>query len=302
MSEPTPSHEEGNDYRRISRRESQRIASNLMPYAVDDEPKSDIAREKWEQRKEILEKARNQAIENIEAAIQEGILPEIIKDRLSILSNIPLNFDLDTPMFNGEFRPEEWEIDVSISAGERYYAAVVHLLVHEFIHALSGTSNLVFGKDILENRRTGLTRRNEPKHKYSYWWLNEAVTEILARKVSGEYYDQLIGQEDGMHYQDEIDLLQILLSKSSEPLDWLIMSAYFEDRDADNPIPQASEYSLNPQQPANQAMGQVFNRVFGKGFLNRLDSHLKSYKGVEEMIEVLSSKDFSPDNIRLKTY
>lgn len=207
-------------------------------------------------------------------------------------------------MFNGEFRPEEWEIDISISADERYYAAVVHLLTHEFLHALSGTSNVVFGEDgedILENRRTGTIRRNESKSKYSYWWLNEAITELLARSVSGEFYKQLIGTDDGKHYQDEIDLLQLLLSKSPEPLDGALLAAYFEDRDADTPIPPASEYTLNPQQPATQAMGQAFNRVFGKGFLNRLDSHLKSYKGVEEMIEVLSAKDFTPDNIRPKT-
>ncbi len=301
MNEQIPSRDEGSSYRQISRSESQHIASSMTPDTIDDIPKSGVAREMWEKRKEILERARNQAIESIRTAIRDGILPSAVIDRIDILSSIPLNFDLDTPMYNGEFRPEEWEIDVSISSSEKYYAATVHLLVHEFIHVLSGTSNIVLEEDIMENRRTGLVARNDYKNKYSYWWLNEAITEILARKVSGEYYTQLIGGEDGSHYQDEIDLLQLLLSKSSESLEEPLLAAYFEDRSTDAPIPVANEYDVNPQQPAMQAMGKIFNRVFGKGFLNRLDSHLKSYKGVVEMKQVLSSKDFSPDDIRMKT-
>jgi len=300
MKEPGFDQEERISYKKIDRVESQHIAANFPPGNSEEQDYTGIALEKWELRKELIERARNQAIENIKAAIRDGILPSIVSDRIDILYTIPLNFDLDTPMYNGEFRPEEWEVDVSISGSEKYYATTVHLLVHEFMHALSGTSNVVVEKDIMENRRTGLVARNEYKKKYSYWWLNEAVTEILARKVSGKYYAQLIGHEDGDHYQDEIDLLQLLLSKSSEPLDDTILRAYFEDRSTDTLIPQASEYDVNPQQPAMQAMGRIFNRVFGKGFLNRLDSHLKSHKGVVEMIQLLSSKDFNPDNIRMK--
>ncbi|MDQ5943747.1 MAG: hypothetical protein QG675_515 [Patescibacteria group bacterium] len=301
MREPEFNQPKDHSYKKINRSESQQVASHLAHTDPQHEPKSGIALEKWEQRKEILERARSQSIESIRTAIQDGILPRSISDRIDILSSIPLNFDLDTPMYNGEFRPEEWEIDVSISSSEKYYAATVHLLVHEFIHVLSGTSNIVLDEDIMENRRTGLVARNDYKNKYSYWWLNEAITEILARKVSGEYYTQLIGGEDGAHYQDEIDLLQLLLSKSNQPLDYVLLDAYFEDRSTDTPIPLANEYDVNPQQPAMQAMGKIFNRVFGKGFLNRLDSHLKSYKGVVEMKQVLSSKDFSPDDIRMKT-
>lgn len=305
MSEPSPTELPNEEAQhKIGRVDAQNIVAN-MPKVESIEnfvPNTGIAKEKWDARKEILERARSQAIENIRIAINDEILPKHILDRVDFLEDIPLNFDLDTPMYNAEFIPEEWEIDASISSDERYYAATVHLLVHEFLHVLSGTSNITRDDQGVKNRRTGLMTHNDDKIIYSYWWLNEAVTELLARSVSGEYYKQLVGTEDGKHYQEEINLLRILLDKSKEPLDWLIISAYFEDRDAYAPIHQASEYSLNLQQPANQAFGQVFNRVFGKGFLNRLDSHLKSYKAVEEMIEVLSSKDFSPDNIRLKTY
>lgn len=300
MKEPGFDQEESISYKKIDRAESQHIAANFPPGNSEEQDYTGIAFEKWELRKELVERARSQALENIRIAIQNKLLPKHILDRVDFLENIPLNFDLDTPMYNAEFLPEEWEIDASISSDERYYAAMVHLLVHEFLHVLSGTSNITRDAQGVKNRRTGLMTHNDEKMTYSYWWLNEGVTELLARSVSGEYYKQLIGTEDGRHYQEEINLLRILLDKSNEPLREALIDAYFEDRDASALIPRSLEYSMNPQQPKMQVMMQMFNKAFGKGFLNRLDSHLKSHKGVVEMIQLLSSKDFSPDNIRMK--
>lgn len=62
MAELEASREEGSSYSKISRIESQQIVSNLEPSENNDVPESVIAREKWEKRKEVLERARNQAI------------------------------------------------------------------------------------------------------------------------------------------------------------------------------------------------------------------------------------------------
>lgn len=304
MTEPSPTavpNEEAQH--KIGRIDAQNIAANMpkVESIEDFAPNTGIAKEKWDARKEMLERARSQALENIRIAIQNELLPKHILDRVDFLEDIPLNFDLDTPMYNAEFLPEEWEIDASISSDERYYAATVHLLVHEFLHVLSGTSNITRDDQGVKNRRTGLMTHNDEKMKYSYWWVNEAVTELLARSVSGEYYKQLIGTDDGRHYQEEINLLRIILDKSNEPLREALIDAYFEDRDANALTPEAREYSINPQQPKMQAMMQMFNKAFGNGFLNRLDSNLKSLEGVREMTKVLVSDDFSPDEIRLKT-
>lgn len=129
---------------------------------------------------------------------------------------------------------------------------------HEALHYLSGRTALLRNENWVDYQRTGLAIEDR------FNWLNEAITESLARSAMQRE------SRGGVAYSREIKLLDLLANKGISPIDRsLFVKAYFENYDADKPYRER-----NPQW---KTLNTAINSAYSPGFLTKLDKYINEH-------------------------
>jgi len=140
---------------------------------------------------------------------------------------------------------------------------------HELFHALSGQALIREGR--YKTQKTGLYFT--AGETYRFRWLNEAVTETLARQLPVEVFF-----EDGV-YENEREIYKLLQTKGKIPIDKkLFLNAYFENYDHKLPYGE--------RMPEWKKLSAAINYAYYPGFLVKLDNFIEA-NGIEKTIEVM---------------
>lgn len=152
------------------------------------------------------------------------------------------------------------------------------IYTHEMFHALSGQTIIKWGDDEemyeYDYQRSGLKIIGVKGERFK--WLNEAVTQSLAKELLPKTVDSI--------YKKERDLYDLLRIKGKEPIDnKLFLNAYFENYDPTLPYGERI--------PEWKKLFATLDYAYYPGFLVKLDKFVKM-NGVEKAIEVMS-KDWT---------
>lgn len=227
---------------------------------------------------ELVKEKSTQAKQTILAAVERGelpIKPAVVEERLQ---NVTIKvFDAIAAHFKekgGDFVPESEVVRVSsdLKPDELY-----HVIMHEFLHLLSGayeveqSGEVTTRKGITDVIRTGLhfqkkNWRIDEKLTVDYVgqlaWLDEAITEKTAVALSR--------LKNNWAYLEEQEILQLLIDAGLS--NDLFTGAYFE-----NYIARESS-GIRPLE-RTRALFNETDRLFGHGFLNKLNAYMKQKGG-----------------------
>ncbi len=167
------------------------------------------------------------------------------------------------------------------------------LVFHELIHAIAGETlvtkstndKLVQGDlrimrggvefeitDKVQDKEVGEKLKKNDKYLGRFRWLNEAITETEAIKMSA--FDK------STSYLNERKIFELLMTQGDEPIPrQLFINAYYENFDP----------SKNPPNPAWRELTDAIEVAYEPGYLLKLDKFIKKM-GVVKALEVIKNK------------
>jgi hypothetical protein len=171
--------------------------------------------------KQLLEKFKEAVVNyknKLTEAVRKNILPAIALQNIDRLDNA-LSIDFIDPfddiLDNNRLGSHgQRRVGFSTKLIENL-KSFEHVAFHELSHMLSGKT-LIKSEGSIFERKVGLVLKTE--HTKQFTWINEAATEYLAQKLSGNN----IGS-----YEPELEKLHHLIAKGLDPD--LLWSAYFEN-------------------------------------------------------------------------
>jgi len=186
----------------------------------------------------------------IKKAVTEGFLPETALSSLHRLDSVIVNLhdrlnDLLSPRSGGT------EISGKITvSNEELQESVIprlkHTLFHEFLHELSGKSITIqegidYGSSRISHKKVGVSLNSIEASHSPNTWINEAITEWLALKLSGYAGDSGRSAYKGSYgYPTERRELDRLFDAGLE--EGVVTEAYFEDFITDQPKEEKGRY------------------------------------------------------------
>ena len=224
---------------------------------------------------------KNDFIKIVRPLCSGGLIPvsdSVLASKIQSTKFTLLNY-LDSPIGEISFDAQERKVvttSVEFPLLEKIDA------YHELFHALSGRAVLQIkdGSDELYFlQRSGLSIDcpfGDPQLASSFNWLNEAVTEKLARLIAPEIPVNQEGQPRPEPYDAEVKLLECLIDDYGISLQ-TFLAAYFEDH-------QTSSVAAYPSW---QKLNYEFKLAFGIGGLRKLDAYIREY-GVDAALNALA--------------
>lgn len=245
-------------------------------------------REQQEQLDGIVAETKERFRSVMEEAVAQGWLPASAETALPRLDDIVVQVkDRLTAMDSGVLATNAQGL-ITVSNAQLTAESIPRLkksLFHEFLHELSGksitiTTTTIDGPRPIEMRRSmqrksGLVLKNEAGARYE--WLNEAVTEWLALRLSGYAGD---AGEDGEYagstsYPEERRQLDRLLHGGLE--ERFVTDAYFENITSDqDPARRGRDFA---------ALARRIEQLEGKGGFAKLENEHLMDDVVQRILE-----------------
>jgi hypothetical protein len=200
---------------------------------------------------------------------------EEIRKRVSDVTIIPMDpMNIHANLVGDEHvgRYHKWsdQFFFLLNADNQVDEKVMHTGLHEAIHMLSGSTYAVNDSGNVRYMRHGLSFSFSARNG-RFDWFNEAVTEIITSKLSGQ---------DIQAYHMECSIVYSLIDQSNGVLSLPdFTNAFFENyylfNDAGEKIPyqeRASSWKI---------LYSKINSVFGPKFLLNIDQHIKRQKEIQ---------------------
>lgn len=241
--------------------------SDEFMYAVAKRHVEDI-REQEAQLEKIVEETKTEFKTAVTEAVANGSLPETAAEALHRIDSVVVSLsDRLLAVQSSKLGEADDSGKIRVS-NEQLQAHLVPRLkktiVHEFLHELSGKSVTVRTKiddgphqiHHAFHRKTGVAL-NDPDLWYSpNRWLNEAITEWLAIRLSGYKGDTRESAYKGSYsYPTERQELDHLFASGLE--DDVVTNAYFENFSSDQPKGEKGKHFAKLVQRINAVEGQA---------------------------------------------
>jgi len=246
----------------------------------------------------------NQASQRVISALQAGKIRNIQADwgierisQLQFLVQDPYSFRKTfATKFDHSIKPSElgayYSHDIHAvvlpSWLEEHIQNAEKLIVHEILHALSAASYVKTG-NVITTKRVGLLSYSalkptgENTARSTHTILNEFAIESEARACMGLAPESPSGVYASWR---QLGWTLIRLAEQLDPAsdyEDTLMSAVFEQ-------PQSDQHTPG-RWPATKLLGQETARIFGAGFLNRLDCFVATH-GTARALELLNEPDW----------
>ncbi len=186
----------------------------------------------------LFEDIKRDFIEQVERGIKEGWLPvpiERLRSRLELVKGKMI----DTFLAVGSMRQGSHNANGVIEVYDHLLSpesadGLRHTIFHELLHEISGRTIEVRGEKIVADRKSGISmKKGGPFSTGKFVWLNEAVTEKYALRLSGfrqEDDGTSVFYDGSASYGDERKQLDRLMDAGLD--ERTILEAFFEDIDS----------------------------------------------------------------------